>query len=227
MDDDIRRHIKLMVVEANSRTIPRAPSDFLNVPPEIWAVLRDVEALHSRGEFASAAKLIAESLPEEAFFDNAWVTNAMGLSLSQDGREPEAWPFFARSEQLGLAMAASAHSVEGARQGFERAARAATNLSISLKKYSKYPEAIVVAERATGHASWFWPAYTALVAALESRGTDADKERALNVLDDLVSHCSRALEDEELYNALERDIDYARIRALGAHLRFKPKREGL
>jgi hypothetical protein len=152
MDDDIRRQIKLMVVEANSRTIPRAPSDFLNVPPEIWNILRDVEVLHSQGEFASAAKLLAASLPEEALFDNAWVTNAMGLSLSQDGNEEEAWPFFVRSEQLGLAMAASAPSSES-RQGFERAARAATNLSISLKKYSKYPEAIAVAERATRHAS--------------------------------------------------------------------------
>jgi hypothetical protein len=47
MDDAIRRQIKLMMVEANSRTIPRAPGDFLDIAPDLWSVLRDVEALHA------------------------------------------------------------------------------------------------------------------------------------------------------------------------------------
>jgi hypothetical protein len=163
-----------------------------------------------------------------------WVTNALALSLSQDGREEEAWPFFLRSEQLGLSMVV-AETAEKRNRGLERAARAATNLSISLKKVCRYAEAVAVAERAINHAPWFWPAYTALVAALEGRGTPEDNDRSLKVLDEIASNCTGANEDEELFRALESDADYARIRRIGAHLRFsgigahirfKPQREG-
>jgi tetratricopeptide (TPR) repeat protein len=223
MDDAIRRQIRLMVVEANSRTIPRAPGDFLEIAPDLWSVLRDVEALHARGDFLKAAALLVNALPEEVLYDDPWVTNALALSLSQDGREEEAWPFFLRSEQLGLSMVAFSERTESRNRGLERAARAATNLSISFKKVCRYAEAIEVAERAIGHAPWFWPAYTALVAALEGRGSPEDKDRSLKVLDEISSNCTGANEDEELFNALERDADYSRIRKLGAHTRFNAK----
>jgi tetratricopeptide (TPR) repeat protein len=214
----VQRRIKKMIVEANSRTIPRSSEDFLEIRPELREALREVEEMHERGEFADAASLLVTKLPEEVVYDDPWVTNALGLSLSQNGQEEEAWPFFTRSEQIGLAMAETS-TTDGERQrGLERAARAATNLAISLKKLCSYDAAIAVAERAINHAPWFWPAYTSLVAALEGRGTREDQLRSHTLLDVAIG-CTGASQDPQFWNAIKLDADFVRIRRDDDHFR--------
>jgi len=212
MYDALKNRINLMIVQANSRTIPRRPEELLDVDPELWDVLGTLEAMHARGEFHDASKLLLQTLPENVIFDDPWVANALGLSLSQGGDEQEAWPFFLRSEQLGLAMARSAATPQGRQVGLKRAACAANNLAVSLKKVCRYSEALQVAERAVEHAPWFWPGYTALVAVLEGRNAPGDREQVLDMLRRMFDACPGAVDNPDVLGALRHDADYAALR---------------
>jgi tetratricopeptide (TPR) repeat protein len=212
MTDELQNRINLMIVEANSRTVPRRPEALLEVDSKLWNVLRSVEAMHARGEYRNSAAFLVEAVPDDVAYDDPWVTNALGLSLSQNGDEEESWPFFLRSEQLGLAIALSADTQDRRKLGFERAASAANNMAVSMKKARRYSESLAAAERAIEHASWFWPGYTALVAALEGRSASGDRERALNTLRQMLVACPAADNDPEVLKALTRDADYAALR---------------
>lgn len=179
----LEHKLQRMNVEASSKTLPRGArvSD---------GALDQAAALHEEGRFAEAAQFLREQ-GAEVVENDSWAANAIGLSYSQSGLEDKAWQFFEIAEHAAL----------------RRAAHAAHNLAVSLKKTRRYAEALAAAERARRYAPQRWPIYLVLAAIYECRAQSGDREAAIMALREMTVACPD-YDRDQVGRYLSHDLDY-------------------